>query len=86
MDDSEDSLMSVDQKLDKIVDTLGVQAVILERLTVTVEDHVRRTNLLEEDIKPIKKHVWMIQGGVKLLILASLLAAIAEGIAAWARH
>jgi hypothetical protein len=78
--------MNVDQKLDKIVDTLGQQAVTLERLTVTVEDHVRRTNVIEEDIKPIKTHVWMVQGGFKLLILASILAAIAEGLAAWLRH
>jgi hypothetical protein len=75
--------MSVEQKLDKIVDTLGQQAVTLERLTVTVEDHVRRTNILEEDIKPIKKHVWMINGALKLIGLLGLLSAIAEGLALW---
>jgi hypothetical protein len=78
--------MSIDQKLDKIVDTLGQQAVTLERLTVTVEDHVRRTNILEEDIKPIKKHIWMVNGALKLLGLIGILAAIAEGLAAWLKH
>lgn len=78
--------MSVDQKLDKIVDTLGQQAVTLERLTVTVEDHVRRTNILEEDIKPIKKHVWMVNGALKFIGLLGILAAIAEGLAAWMKH
>lgn len=77
--------MSVDQKLDKIVDTLGQQAVTLERLTVTVEDHVRRTNILEADIVPIKKHVWMVNGALKLIGLVGILAAIAEGLAAWLR-
>ncbi len=78
--------MSVDQKLDKIVDTLGQQAVTLERLTVTVEDHVRRTNILEADIAPIKRHVWMVNGALKLIGLLGILAAIAEGITSWVKH
>lgn len=78
--------MSVDQKLDKIVDTLGQQAVTLERLTVTVEDHVRRTNILEADMAPIKKHVWMVNGALKLIGLMGILAAVAEGLAVWLKH
>ncbi len=76
----------IDQKLDKIVETLGEQAVTLGRLTVSVEEHVRRTNLLEEDIKPIKSHVAMVQGALKLVGFLSVLAAIAEGVAAWIKH
>jgi hypothetical protein len=72
--------MNVDQKLDKIMDTLGSQAVTLERLTVSVEDHVRRTNLLEEDIKPIKRHVYMVSGAVKFISILGILAAILEVI------
>ncbi len=77
--------MSVDQKLDKIVDTLGQQAVTLERLTVTVEDHVRRTNILEADIVPIKKHVNMVQGAFKFIGLMATMAAIAEVLVLWIR-
>lgn len=77
--------MNVDQKLDKIVDTLGQQAVTLERLTVTVEDHVRRTNILEADIVPIKKHVWMVNGALKFIGVIGILVAIAEGLAVWLR-
>jgi hypothetical protein len=29
----------------------------LDRLTITVEEHVRRTNMLEQQLKPIKAHV-----------------------------
>lgn len=74
-------MTTMEDKLDKIVDTLGQQAITLERLTVTVEDHVRRTNLLEEDIKPVKRHVFMVEGALKLMGLIGILAAIAEGIA-----
>ena len=62
------------------MDTLGDQAVTLGRLTVSVEDHVRRTNLLEEDMKPIKKHVYMVSGALKLVGLMGILAGIAEAL------
>lgn len=78
-------MSSIDQKLDKISDTLTTQAITLERLTVTVEDHVRRTNILEADIVPIKKHVWMVNGALKLIGLLSMLAGIVEAFI-WMRH
>lgn len=54
--------------LAKIDDRQDSQASTLVRLTTTVEDHVRRTNLLEEDIKPIRAHVnFMTMGGKVLL-------------------
>lgn len=84
--------MNSDQKLDKIVDTLGAQAVTLERLTVTVEEHVKRSNMQEaaiaatnKRIEPLEKHQWMVKGGVKLIGLMALLAGIAEGLAIWLR-
>lgn len=76
----------IEQKIDKIAETLGNQAVTLGRLTVSVEDHVRRTNLLEDDIKPIKRHVWMIEGALKLLGIFGILAGIAEVVVLWIRH
>lgn len=84
--------MSVDQKLDKIVDTLGQQAVTLERLTVTVEEHVKRSNMQEaaiaatnKRIEPLEKHQWMVKGASKLIGTLALLAAIAEALAIWLR-
>jgi len=78
--------VSTEQKLDKIVDTLGKQALTLERLTVSVEEHVRRTNLLEEDVRPIKTHVAMMQGALKVFGFLAILAAIGEGFAVWIKH
>lgn len=85
-------MSNIDQKLDKIVDTLGQQAVTLERLTVTVEEHVRRSNLQEaaieatnRRIEPLEKHQWMVKGGVKLIGLLALLAGIGECLALWLR-
>ena len=79
-------------KLDKILDKIeqievhvGTQAVTLGKLTVSVEDHVRRTNLLEEKVGPIEKHINMEKGAIKLIGLISTLAAIYEAFR-WMRH
>lgn len=76
----------IEQKIDAIVDTLGKQAVTLERLTVTVEDHVRRTNLLEADVRPIKKHVTMVEGVIRFITIMGIVAGIIEAIVLWTRH
>lgn len=70
----------LESKLDKIIETQNSQAVTLERLTVTVEDHVRRTNLLEDDVKPIKRHVAMVDGALKFIAFCGILATIIEAI------
>lgn len=63
------------EKLDKIDNKQDSQALILERNTVTLEDHVRRTNLLEEELKPIKAHVNFINMGSKVILSLIALAA-----------
>lgn len=72
--------MKIQDKLDRIIDVQGKQETTLARLTVTVEDHVRRTNMLEDDIKPIKRHVAMVEGAMKLIGLLSMIAVIIETI------
>ena len=76
----------IEQKIDKIVETLGEQAVTLGRLTVSVEEHVRRTNILEEDVKPIKAHVFMMNGAIKFFGLLGILAGIIEVVVLWIKH
>lgn len=48
------------QKISSIDSTLAGQAVQLK-------DHIRRTELLETELKPVKKQVDMVQGALKLL-------------------
>lgn len=67
-------------KLDRIEAIQTKQEVHLGKLTVSVEEHVKRTNLLEEDVRPIKKHVAMVEGALKLIALAGILATIVEAI------
>lgn len=75
-----DELTRIETKVDKIEEHLQSQVVTLARLTVSVEEHVRRTNLLEQTIKPIEKHVATVQGALKLIALLAAVLAIASGV------
>jgi hypothetical protein len=75
------------QKLDKLAEIGIKQEVNLARLTVTVEEHTKRSNLLEEaqkdlhaEIEPIKKHVAMVSGALKLIGLLGVIATIVMAI------
>lgn len=68
------------KKTDQILDRLGKIDVTLAEQHITLKDHIRRTELLESEIKPIKKHVDMVKG----LMLLMGLSAIAEIL--WKGH
>jgi hypothetical protein len=68
----------VEEKIDKIVDKITDIDVTLGKQSVILEEHVRRTNLLENKLEPIEKHVHMIQGALKFLGLISIFIAIIE--------
>lgn len=77
MDDKR--LERIEQKLDDSNDHLVSIDITLAAQHVSLKEHVRRTRLLEEAIVPIKKHVNMVEGAVKLLmtigvILSALVA------------
>lgn len=78
-------MMDTDQKLDKILNDVGEIKVVQAAQHVTLQEHIRRTELLEEDIKPIKRHVWMIEGAVKLIGLIGIFAGIFEAVM-WMRR
>lgn len=68
-----------DQKLDKIIDRMNNIDVTLGKQSVILEEHVKRTNLLEKKLEPIEKHVIMIQGVIKFIGLIAIFAGIIEG-------
>lgn len=67
-------------KLDKMEDTMVKQEVNLGKLSVSVEEHVKRSNMLEDAIRPIQKHVSMVEGAIKLITLLGVLVAIIEAL------
>jgi hypothetical protein len=69
----EDKLDRIDSRIDNIDITLARQSEILDI-------HVKRTNLLEEALKPIENHVAMVNGALKLIGILAMIAAIIEAV------
>lgn len=78
MDDKR--LERIEIKLDDISEHLGSIDSTLSAQHVSLRDHIRRTAILEQELRPVKKHVDMVAGGIKLLGILAALAAIIEGI------
>ncbi len=49
----------------------------LARIEENLKDHIRRTELLEIELKPLKAHVHYMNGSLKLVGIIGTLAAIA---------
>lgn len=73
-------LERIEAKLDDLVERQGEMNVTLEKQHQSLRDHMRRTQLLENEIKPVKKHVAMVEGALKLVGLISLLVGIYLGV------
>jgi len=70
-----------ENKLDSIVSDVNLIKVTLAAQNMSLEDHIKRTNILEGEIRPIKRHVYQVEGALKLLGALALMAAIVEAIA-----
>lgn len=64
-------LAKIDDRLSKIDVTLAAQH-------ESLRDHIRRTELLEEQIKPVNEHVHELKGIIKFFKFIGVLAVIAE--------
>lgn len=67
-------------KLDKLDDRLDKLDLTLVRNTISLEEHSRRCDLLEKDLKPVKKHVLIIETSFKLIGALSVVIAIVAGL------
>ena len=65
----EDKIDKIQKKMASIDSTLAAQH---ESLKI----HIKRTNLLEQKIEPIDKHVTMVNGVLKFLGVVSLIAGL----------
>ena len=68
------------KKLDKIDDRIASIDVTLAAQHVTLKEHIRRTELLEADVRPIKDHVTRMQGAIKLITIISLGVTLAVAV------
>jgi archaellum component FlaC len=75
-----DGLSRIEDKVDKIADRVGSIDITLAAQHEVLKDHVRRTEILELEIKPLKAHMNMIQGALKLIGLAATIAGVVEAV------
>ena len=80
----DDRLKRVEDKIDKIAEELMSIKVTLHGQHISIKDHIRRTNLAEENLKlireqidPIEKHVLYVNGFLKGLGVVSIVLGIA---------
>lgn len=78
MKDRDDRL---EAKIDKVVDEITSIQITLAKQHISLETHIKRTDLLENEVRPIKKHVTMVDGVFKFLGFLALIGAGVEGIA-----
>ena len=64
------------EKVEKIEAHLYSIDTTLARQHSSLEEHMRRTQLLEEEMKPVARHVEQMRGAGKLLALLALIATI----------
>lgn len=61
----EDKLEKIDNKLDKIAEDILEIKVTLAQQAQQITYHIKRTDLLEEKLEPIQKHVNLVQAVMK---------------------
>lgn len=66
----------IEQRLDEIQKSLHSVDKTMALNTEQLAEHMRRTQLLEEQMAPVAKHVQQMQGAAKLLALLALIATI----------
>lgn len=70
----------VEDKLDKVADDISQINVTLAKQEVSLSDHIRRTQLLEDKVIPLEKHVLMFNAVLKFIGVVALFVGIIEGL------
>ena len=80
--DTNEVLNRIITKLDKLDDRIDKVDVTLAKQHESLKEHMRRSDALESQMKPVQKHVVMVEGIVKFIGLIGIIIGIASGIAA----
>jgi hypothetical protein len=65
-----------DEKLDKIVESVHRIDKTLVVNTEHLAEHMRRTDLLEQKLRPVETHVFMVNGIVKFILGLAAISAL----------
>jgi hypothetical protein len=59
----------IEMKLDGISDDITEIKVIMARNTMSLEEHIKRTNILEEKLEPVEAHVLKVEGATQFVLI-----------------
>lgn len=80
MADTDDRIVRIEYKLDKVVDHLGNIDSTLAAQHESLKLHMKRSDMLEAQVEPLKAHVAMVSGALKLVGLITALCGGIEGV------
>ena len=80
MADIEDRIIRIESKIDKVVDHLGSIDSTLAAQHESLKIHIKRSDLLEAQVEPLKTHVAMVAGALKLIGVIVAACGAIEGI------
>jgi len=75
-----ETLKRIENKIEAVQANLTELNITVAKQEVTLTDHVRRTEILENEIKPLKKERYRTEGAVKLIGLCALLLGVVRGV------
>lgn len=71
-------LERIEAKVDDISDHLGAIDVTLKAQHISLREHIRRTELLEKNLYPIHKDIYMAKGALAFIALLSLILGVLQ--------
>lgn len=80
MSDQQHKLDKIDDKIDKIQEKISSIDVTLAAQHESLKIHIKRTNLLEQKIEPVERHVHAVNTVLKLVGFMALVIGVIEGI------
>jgi len=86
MNGSDNFNKRIEAKLDLLVEKISNIEIDNAARAAKENEYYERTKEIEATLEPIKKHVNMVSGAVKLLALLAMLAGLIETIVILSRH
>jgi len=78
----DDKLERIENKLDKVVDQIGEINATTAKQQVSLDYHIKRTDLLEEKLKPVEDHVALVGSFFRLIGGLSVVSLIVAAVVA----
>ena len=69
-------LIRIEHKLDSVVEHIGDINVTLASQAVSLDKHIKRTDLLEVSVETLKEHTAMLRGALQLMGILALVAGL----------